>query len=126
MHRRAVLYVDIVMLTLSYLQKITNVSDCWAFGGGCRLMKFSKPVQILIIISHALVGWMFCGALIGVGSQFMSIQATLIVHAIGAPVKFAFTSPFQTALIFLCYAVSMVNDHVISCFRYEQVRRINI
>jgi len=69
-------------------------------------------------MAHALVGWMYCGALIVVGRQFMAMQATLAMHAIGAPVgyifisllyfkKFAFTSPLQTALVFLGIAVGM-------------------
>jgi hypothetical protein len=78
----------------------------------------NKPVQVLIVLAHALVGWMYCGALIGVGRQFMSMYVTLIVHAIGAPFgfilisllyfkKFAFTSPLQTALLFVGFAVVM-------------------
>ncbi len=65
-----------------------------------------------IIIGHALVGWAYCAGLIGVGRQFMSMDATLIMHAIGAPLgfalialhyfkRFAFTSPLQTAGLFL-------------------------
>ena len=78
----------------------------------------NKPVQVLIVLAHALVGWMYCGALIGVGRQFMSMYATLIVHAIGAPFgfflislfyfkKFSFTNPLQTAIIFVGFAVVM-------------------
>ena len=78
----------------------------------------NKPVQVLIVLAHALVGWMYCGTLIGVGRQFMSMYATLIVHAIGAPFgfflislfyfkKFSFTNPLQTAIIFVGFAVVM-------------------
>jgi len=75
-------------------------------------MKASPPVKSVIILGHGLAGWMYCGALIGIGRQFLSLRVTLILHAIGAPLgfilisllyfrKFAFTTPLQTALIFL-------------------------
>jgi hypothetical protein len=65
-----------------------------------------------LILAHALVGWAYCGALIGVGRHFLSMHTTLIVHAIGAPAgfalisfsyyrKYAFSSPIQTAAAFL-------------------------
>jgi hypothetical protein len=80
--------------------------------------KLSLATKGVIIVLHALIGWLFCGALIGVGSQFMSLQATLIVHAIGAPLGFAliswfyfknffFTSPLLTAFLFLGSVVTL-------------------
>lgn len=80
--------------------------------------KVSTPVKGTIIIGHALVGWIYCGALIGIGRQLISMQAALVIHAIGAPLgfvlisllyfkKFAFTSPLQTALLFLGVVVGM-------------------
>ena len=80
--------------------------------------KVNMPTKVAIILGHALVGWMYCAALIGIGRQFMSIQATLVVHAIGAPLgfilisllffkKYAFTSSFQTALLFLAVVIGM-------------------
>ena len=65
-----------------------------------------------MILAHAVVGWAYCGAIIGVGRQFLSIHTTLVLHAIGAPVgfalisffyhrRYAFTSPMQTAAAFL-------------------------
>jgi hypothetical protein len=71
-----------------------------------------------IILGHALAGWMYCGALIGIGRLFMSMHATLVVHAIGAPLgfvilsffyfrRFAFTRPLLTALLFVGVAVVM-------------------
>jgi hypothetical protein len=82
------------------------------------ITRLSTPVKWSIIIGHALLGWMYCGALIGIGRQFMPMQETLIIHAIGAPVgftiislvyfkKFAFTSPLKTALIFLGIIIIM-------------------
>ena len=67
--------------------------------------------------------------LIGVGRQFLSMDATLIVHAVGAPIgaaalswayfrKFGYTSPFVTAGIFV--ATALVLDVVIVALLIEQ------
>lgn len=80
--------------------------------------KTSPPVKGAIILGHALVGWIYCGALIGIGRQFMSMQATLVMHAIGAPLgfilisllyfkRFSFTGPLQTAFLFLAVVIVM-------------------
>ena len=71
-----------------------------------------------VIAVHALVGWAYCGALVGIGRQLLPMQATLVVHAIGAPVGFAaislfyfrrfgFTSPWQTAIAFLGIVIAL-------------------
>ena len=75
--------------------------------------------KIAIILGFACAVWMFCGALVGIGRQIMSMEATLIVHAIGAPVgaaliswiyyrNFGFTTPLVTAALFV--AVSLALD----------------
>ena len=74
--------------------------------------------QILIIASLGLLGWALCGAIMFIGMSLMSIETTLIVHAIGAPVifflitrlyfkRFRFTTPIQTAALFLLIVVFM-------------------
>jgi hypothetical protein len=74
--------------------------------------------QAFIVLIHTLFGWILCGAIIGIGFQLTSEQNTLIIHAIGAPIifgllswnyfsRFAYTSPLQTAFIFLAFAVGM-------------------
>jgi hypothetical protein len=71
-----------------------------------------------IILAFAVVGWAYCGALIGVGRQFFTMDTTLVIHAIGAPVgfavlswiyhrNFAFTRPMYTALIFLAVVIAL-------------------
>ena len=71
-----------------------------------------------IILIHALVGWGLCGAIIGIGRNVTSMETTLILHAIGAPVFFAivalvyfkffnFTSPLKTAAIFVGFVIFM-------------------
>lgn len=70
----------------------------------------------MIILAHATVGWAFCGAIIGIGRHLFSIETTLVIHAIGAPLGFAlisffyfrafgFTSPLWTAILFLAIVV---------------------
>jgi len=79
------------------------------------LSLLKKAVIIFII---AITGWGLCGSIIGIGRNVTTMQNTLIMHAIGAPVIFAvlswiyfrffhFTSPLQTAVIFLALTVSM-------------------
>ena len=81
-------------------------------------MKPGRLQRAVVILAHALVGWAYCGGIIGVGRQFLSIHTTLMVHAIGAPVgfalitlfyyrRYAFTSPVQTAAAFLGVVVAL-------------------
>jgi hypothetical protein len=82
------------------------------------MMKPGRLQRVAVILAHAVVGWAYCGAIIGVARQFLSIHTTLIVHAIGAPVgfalisffyyrRYAFTSPLQTAAAFLSVVVGL-------------------
>jgi hypothetical protein len=77
-----------------------------------------KLARAAVILAHAVVGWAYCGVIIGVGRQFLSVHTTLVLHVIGAPVGFAlvsffyyrrwaFTSPLQTAAAFLGVVVSL-------------------
>ena len=81
-------------------------------------MKPGRLQRAVVILVHAVAGWAYCGAIIGVGRQFLSIHTTLVVHAIGAPVgfalislfyyrRYAFTSPLQTAAAFLGVVVAL-------------------
>jgi hypothetical protein len=74
--------------------------------------------KILIILTHAFVGWALCFATMGIGMAITSLQDALIAHAIGAPIiftvvslvyfrKFNFTAPLQTALIFIAFVIGM-------------------
>lgn len=73
---------------------------------------------VAALLLHALAGWAYCGMLIGVGRQFLSMEATLVVHAVGAPIgfallsllyfkRFACTTPLQTAIAFLAVVVAL-------------------
>lgn len=74
--------------------------------------------KIFIIIIHAFIGWILCGATIGIGRSVTTMEATLIIHAIAAPIifavvatiyfkKYAFTSPLMTAVIFVGFVIAM-------------------
>jgi len=74
--------------------------------------------KIVIILVHAFVGWVLCGAIIGIGRGVTSLESTLIIHAIGAPVifaiisliyfrKFNYTAPLQTAIVFVSFVILM-------------------
>ena len=78
-------------------------------------MTFNK---ILIILAHAFVGWALCAATMGIGMAVTTLDTTLIIHAIAAPIffagisliyfrKFNYTTPLQTALCFLAFVVAM-------------------
>ncbi|MBI3738164.1 MAG: hypothetical protein HY258_03855 [Chloroflexi bacterium] len=72
--------------------------------------------KVIVILVHAFVGWMLCAATMGIGMAVTSLETTLIIHAIGAPIffaavsliyfrKFNYTAPLQTALIFVSFVI---------------------
>ena len=74
--------------------------------------------KIAIILAHALVGWALCAVTMGIGMAVTSLDKALIIHTILAPVLFAgvslvyfnrfhFTTPLQTAAIFLGVVMAM-------------------
>jgi hypothetical protein len=74
--------------------------------------------DVVVLVLHALAGWAYCGMLIGVGRRFLSMDATVVVHAVGAPIgfallsflyfkRFAWTTPLQTAVAFVAVVVAM-------------------
>jgi hypothetical protein len=74
--------------------------------------------KIVILLAHAFVGWVLCFATIGIGRAITSMEITLIVHAVLAPIffaiislvyfrKFNFTTPLQTAVIFIAFVMAM-------------------
>jgi hypothetical protein len=79
--------------------------------------KLNFPRMVVILV-HALIGWALCGAIIWIGMAVTSIENTLIIHAIGAPVvfwaitsiylrAFNYTAPLQTAIVFVSVVVFM-------------------
>ena len=76
-------------------------------------MTVKKIITILII---AFIGWVACGATMGIGMALTTLGATLIIHAIGAPIyfiilsffffrKFNYTRPLITAAIFIGFVI---------------------
>jgi len=74
--------------------------------------------KIPVILIHAFVGWALCAATMGIGMAVTTIETTLIIHAIGAPIffgvvswiyfhKFNYTHPLQTALIFVGFVITV-------------------
>lgn len=72
--------------------------------------------KIIIVLLHAFIGWMLCAATMGIGMATLTLETTLIVHAIGAPIyftvisliyfrKYNFTAPLQTAIIFVSFVI---------------------
>ncbi len=78
----------------------------------------SNQSRSIVILAHAFAGWALCGAIIGIGREITSLENTLIIHAIGAPIifaaislnyfkKFSYTNPLQTAVIFVSFVIFM-------------------
>ena len=74
--------------------------------------------EVIIILVHAFIGWALCAATMGISMATLSMQNALIVHAVGAPIfftvisliyfhKFNYTSPLQTALIFVGFVITV-------------------
>jgi hypothetical protein len=72
----------------------------------------------VILLLHAFVIWALCGGSVGIGMAVTSEQNALIIHAIFAPVisaivasiyfrKFNYTTPLQTAVLFVSFAIFM-------------------
>lgn len=81
-------------------------------------MKKLSARQLLVVALFGLVGWALCGAIVFIGREFMPMDATLIVHAIGAPVifsaiswiyftRFSYTKPLTTAALFVGIVIFM-------------------
>ena len=79
-------------------------------------VKILRPATLIV---GAFIGWALCGAVMMIGRTFLSIQTTLIIHAIAAPVfffvisliyfkKFNYTTPLLTALIFVTFVVCAI------------------
>ncbi len=72
--------------------------------------------QIATVLAFAFVGWALCAATMWIGMAALPITTALIVHAAGAPIfyffvsliyfsKFGYSTPLQTALIFVGFVV---------------------
>ncbi len=75
-------------------------------------------INSVIILIFAFVGWALCGIVMGVGMKITTMNKTLIIHAIAAPLIFIglsliyfnyfnYTTPLETALIFTSIVILM-------------------
>lgn len=71
-----------------------------------------------IAVGLGVVGWALCGAVVGIGTQFFSMNTTLIIHAAAVPAifgsrswllfkKLGATNPLQTAIVFLAVVITL-------------------
>jgi len=76
------------------------------------------------LTAHALVLWLLCGATMAIGMKMASLDTTLVVHAILAPVfaaavslvyfwRFPYTTPLETACFFLVF-IGLVDFFVVA------------
>jgi hypothetical protein len=74
--------------------------------------------RFAVILAHGLIGWALCGAIIWIGQTVTSMETTLIIHAIGAPIVFGTiasiyfrmfncTTPIKTAIAFVSVVIFM-------------------
>ena len=78
----------------------------------------SRTRGVLPLLALGLAGWALCGAIMVVGLAVTSLDRTLVIHAVGAPLIFAalswmyfrrwqVTTPLQTAAVFLGIVMGM-------------------
>ncbi len=81
-------------------------------------MSLTNVWKSIIVLVHSLVLWALCGAVMFLGMELLSMKAALIVHLIAAPIisylisllyfkKFSYTTPLQTAIIFVSVVILM-------------------
>ena len=74
--------------------------------------------KITIVLIHAFIVWALCGATIAIGRAVTTVELTLRIHAIAAPIfaclvsmvyykNFNYISPILTAFIFLLFVIAM-------------------
>jgi hypothetical protein len=74
--------------------------------------------KTFILLTHAFLIWAFCATIIIAGRAFATLDMTLTIHVLATPVIatavsivyfrfYHYTSPLQTAIIFLLFAMAM-------------------
>jgi hypothetical protein len=95
------------------------------------------PKKVVIVLIHSFIIGVLCGATIGIGRSITTIELTLIIHVIAAPIfaalislfyyrKFNYTTPLQTAGIFLLFIMAMDAGLVAPVFEksYEMFKSV--
>ena len=81
-------------------------------------MDTTRSRRLGTILIHAFVGWALCAATMGIGMAVTTIDNAVIIHAVAAPIiftvisliyftKFHYTTPLQTALVFVAFVIAM-------------------
>jgi len=81
-------------------------------------MKKIDYIKLLVVLIYAFIGWTLCGVVMFIGTAVTSEFTALIIHAIAAPIIFAvvssyyfkkydFTTPLETAVLFVAFVVLM-------------------
>jgi hypothetical protein len=92
------------------------------------VLRRSSQTAIKVAVAHGLVGWILCGATMGVGMKIASLGTALILHAL-APLIFTALSlsyfhrldscsPLRTAATFL--GVVVVMDTIVVALLIER------
>jgi hypothetical protein len=74
--------------------------------------------RFAVVLAFALIAQALCWAIMIVGRAITSLETTLVVHAIGAPIiavvvssiyyrRFNYTPPLQTAAVFVSVVIAM-------------------
>jgi len=82
------------------------------------MMQKINYLKLFIVLIYAFIGWTICGAIMFIGTAVTSEFIALIIHAIAAPIIFAvvssyyfkkydFTTPLETAILFVAFVVLM-------------------
>jgi len=82
------------------------------------MMEKIDYMKLLIVSIYAFIGWTLCGVVMFIGTAITSEFIALIIHAIAAPIIFAvvssfyfkkydFTTPLETAGLFVAFVVLM-------------------
>ena len=73
---------------------------------------------VLLLLATAIAVWAYCGTIMGVGMAVMSVEKTLVVHLIGAPIGAAIAAwvfqrfvggiaPLPVAAVFVATALAL-------------------
>ena len=72
--------------------------------------------ELLTVFGFAAIGWAACAATMGIGMALTTMDVTLVIHAIGAPIYFTavswfyfrrlgYTGPLTTAVLFTGFVI---------------------
>lgn len=82
------------------------------------MMNAPKIRKSVIVLTHAFAVQLLCWAAMGIGMGVTSLENALIIHAVAAPIiaavvssvyfkKFNYTTPLQTAMVFISVVILM-------------------